>query len=47
MRPFFVPQTRRLPRLAVRTLIGLERVAPLARLALRVRFTYIVAAVVE
>jgi trans-aconitate methyltransferase len=47
MRPFFVPQTRRLPRLAVRTLIWLERVAPLARLALRVRFTYIVAAVVE
>jgi len=46
LRPFFVPQTRRLPRLAVRTLVGLERTGPLARLALRVRFTYIVAAVV-
>lgn len=47
LRPFFVPQTRRLPRLVVRLLTGLERVGPLARLALRVRFTYIVAALVR
>ena len=47
LRPFFVPQTRRLPRLAARALVGLERVGPLARLALRARFTYLVAAVVE
>ena len=47
LRPFFVPQTRRLPRIAVRLLIGLERAGPLARVALRLRFTYIVAAVVR
>jgi SAM-dependent methyltransferase len=46
MRPFFVPQTKRLPPLAARALIALERTGPLARLALRVRFTYVVAAVV-
>lgn len=45
LRPFFVPQTRRLPSPAVRLLEGLERAGPLARLALRVRFTYVVAAV--
>lgn len=47
LRPFFVPQTRRLPGVVVRLLIGLEHVGPLARLALRMRFTYIVAAVVR
>jgi SAM-dependent methyltransferase len=44
LRPFFVPQTQRLPR----PLVGLaklaERSGPLARLALRSRFTYLVAA---
>ena len=45
LRPFFVPQTQRLPPAAVALLRGLERVGPLARLALRVRFTYLVAAV--
>ncbi len=45
LRPFFVPQTRRLPALATGALKGLERTGPLARLALRVRFTYLVAAV--
>jgi SAM-dependent methyltransferase len=45
LRPFFVPQTRRLPRPAVPLLQALERVGPVARLALRVRFTYLVAAV--
>jgi SAM-dependent methyltransferase len=46
LRPFLVPQTKRLPRLGAKTLIALERAGPLARLALRVRFTYLVAAVV-
>lgn len=46
MRPFLVPQTRRLPRVAVRLLTLLER-TPLARVALRVRFTYVVAALVD
>jgi len=45
LRPFFVPQTRGLPRPAIALLTALERVGPLARLALRVRFTYVVAAV--
>jgi SAM-dependent methyltransferase len=45
LRPFFVPQTQRLPRPAVAALRALERSGPLARLALRVRFTYLVAAV--
>ena len=44
LRPFFVPQTQRLPQPAVALLRGLERVGPVARLALRVRFTYLVAA---
>ena len=45
LRPFFVPQTRGLPAPGVAVLKALERVGPLARLALRVRFTYLVAAV--
>ena len=45
MRPFLVPQTRRLPAAAVRLVVALER-TPLARLALRRRFTYVVAALV-
>ena len=45
LRPFFIPQTRPLPAFASGTLKGLERTGPLARLALRVRFTYLVAAV--
>jgi SAM-dependent methyltransferase len=44
LRPFFVPQTRRLPRRAVRALVALERSGPLARLLLRFRFTYLCAA---
>jgi SAM-dependent methyltransferase len=43
LRPFFVPQTIRLPGLAIAALRGAER-TPLARLLLRVRFTYVVAA---
>jgi SAM-dependent methyltransferase len=45
LRPFLVPQTRGLPRPAVRLAIAAERTA-LARLALRRRFTYLVAALV-
>lgn len=45
LRPFFVPQTRGLPQPCVAVLRALERVGPVARLALRVRFTYLVAAV--
>ena len=45
LRPFFVPQTRRLPSPATGALKALERTGPLARLALRARFTYLVAAV--
>ena len=45
LHPFFVPQTRGLPGVGVTLLKGLERSGPLARLALRVRFTYLVAAV--
>jgi hypothetical protein len=44
MRPFFVPQTRALPRPVAAALIAAERSGPLARLALRHRFTYVVAA---
>ena len=46
MRPFLVPQTRGLPGPAVRLAIALERTSP-ARLALRRRFTYLVAALVK
>jgi hypothetical protein len=38
-RPFFVPQTRALP-----ILVAFERVAPVARLLLRYRFTLICSA---
>jgi SAM-dependent methyltransferase len=44
LRPFFVPQTRRLPAPAIGLLRAAELSGPLARLALRVRFTYVVAA---
>jgi SAM-dependent methyltransferase len=44
LRPFFVPQTRRLPAPATGLLKAAERSGPLARLALRARFTYVVAA---
>jgi SAM-dependent methyltransferase len=44
LRPFFVPQTVALPRPLLATATALERVGPLARLALRLRFTYLVAA---
>ena len=44
LRPFFVPQTQPLPGPAVALLKAAERSGPLARLALRVRFTYVVAA---
>jgi SAM-dependent methyltransferase len=44
LRPFFVPQTVSLPRLGVAAATALERSGPLARLALRFRFTYLVAA---
>jgi len=44
MRPFFVPQTRALPRPVGAALVAAERCGPLARLALRHRFTYVVAA---
>jgi SAM-dependent methyltransferase len=44
LRPFFVPQTVSLPRPALAAAKALERSGPLARLALRVRFTYLVAA---
>lgn len=45
LRPFFVPQTRGLPAPGAAVLKALERVGPLARLMLRLRFTYLVAAV--
>ena len=45
LRPFFVPQTRRLPTQVTAALVAAERTGPLARLALRARFTYLVAAV--
>lgn len=44
LRPFFVPQTVSLPRPAVALAKAFERTGPLAGLALRVRFTYLVAA---
>jgi SAM-dependent methyltransferase len=44
LRPFFVPQTVQLPRPALAVAKALERSGPLARVALRVRFTYLVAA---
>lgn len=44
LRPFFVPQTRALPAAAAALLRAAERSGPLARLALRYRFTYVVAA---
>jgi SAM-dependent methyltransferase len=43
-RPFFMPQTIALPGLAAALARALERTGPLARLALRFRFTYLVAA---
>jgi len=42
--PFFVPQTVRLPRPAGAALRAAERSGPLARLLLRYRFTYVLAA---
>jgi SAM-dependent methyltransferase len=44
LRPFFVPQTLALPRPLGALAKALERSGPLARLALRYRFTYLVAA---
>jgi len=44
VRPFFVPQTVALPGPLVSVAQTLERSGPLARLALRFRFTYLVAA---
>lgn len=44
IRPFFVPQRRALPRPLGKALVALERSGPPARLALRYRFTYVVAA---
>ena len=44
LRPFFVPQTVSLPGPVLAVAKALERSGPLARLALRARFTYVVAA---
>ena len=44
LRPFFMPQTVALPRPAAAVARALERGGPLARRALRYRFTYFVAA---
>jgi Methyltransferase domain len=44
LRPFFTPQTVSLPRPLLALARTLERSGPLARLALRFRFTYLVAA---
>jgi Methyltransferase domain len=44
LRPFFVPQTVSLPAPVAAVARALERAGPLARLALRFRFTYLVAA---
>jgi trans-aconitate methyltransferase len=44
LRPFFVPQTVALPRAAAAALRAAEQSGPLARLLLRRRFTYVVAA---
>jgi hypothetical protein len=44
LRPFFVPQTRALPGAIGAALVLAERSGPPARIALRYRFTYLVAA---
>ena len=44
LRPFFVPQTRALPAAVAALFRAAERTGPLARAALRVRFTYLVSA---
>jgi SAM-dependent methyltransferase len=44
LRPFFVPQTRALPAPLADLLRAAERAGPLARAALRFRFTYLVVA---
>ena len=44
LRPFFVPQTRALPGPLGAAFVAAERSGALARLALRFRFTYLVAA---
>lgn len=44
LRPFFVPQTVALPAPLGALLVASERAGPLARLALRFRFTYLIAA---
>jgi len=44
LRPFFVPQTVSLPGPVLAVAKAFERGGPMARLALRARFTYIVAA---
>ena len=44
LRPFFVPQTAALPSPVRTFVVALERSGPIARLALRVRFTYLCAA---
>lgn len=44
LRPFFVPQTVALPQPLLAAFRAAERTGPLARLALRFRFTYLVAA---
>jgi hypothetical protein len=43
LRPFFVPQTRDVPKPALAALTALERSGPVARLMLGFRFTYLVA----
>jgi hypothetical protein len=45
LHPFFVPQTRALPAPLAGLLRAAERSGPLARAALRFRFTYLVAAI--
>lgn len=47
VRPFFVPQTRRLPAPVAALARAAERSGPLARLLLRFRFTVVVAAMVD
>ena len=44
MHPFFVPQTHSLKGPILKTAVALERSGPIARVALRYRFTYVVAA---
>jgi SAM-dependent methyltransferase len=44
LRPFFAPQTRALPEPVAALLRAAERTGPLARLALRTRFSYLVSA---